>query len=109
MRRWRDCRRQMFADDPFQVRPLARAGSESFGPGAPRVQDVPRRPLLSFPPPAGGVIAETFEDQIPERFGSLDEQRFSQRNPDVVDSQVAAMEVIDVEVYRLFDVLRMIS
>jgi hypothetical protein len=93
MRRWRDRRRQMFADDPFQVCQLASAGSEFVGPGTTGMQDVPRGPLLVSSTSTGVVVAEAVESLIPQRPERANQQRFAERNPDVVDHQVATIEV----------------
>ena len=41
------------------------------------------------------MIAETIDLRIPNRVEEIDEQRFAQRNPDVVNDQIAAMEIMD--------------
>lgn len=52
---------------------------------------------------AGVVISETIDDGIPEGTVSLDQERFAERNPDIVNGEKAAIEVFDSEILCGFD------
>jgi hypothetical protein len=44
------------------------------------------------------VVSKSIYDGIPDRLKTLDEQGFSQRNPNVIDDQVTAPKVGDVQI-----------
>ena len=52
---------------------------------------------------SGIVIAETVDDGVPEGAVFLDEERFAEGDPDVINGQETAEEVFDIEVFGGFD------
>ena len=71
------------------------------------MQHVPTRFHLVPSSAARIVVAEPVDDEVPDGAKAVNQQRLAQRNPNVIDRQVAAKEAGDSQVWGLFDGLRM--
>lgn len=69
------------------------------------VQGVPRRAPLHAASASRVMDAKSVQHRVPQWLIAVDEERFAQRNPDVVYDQVPAAEVLYVEILGLLDAL----
>lgn len=72
-------------------------------PRAARMQNVPWRAVLGCPPPAGIVVAESVNHDIPQRLVPRDQHPFGHPHPNIVKDKEPATEVLCVQVLRLRD------
>src|SRR3990172_11520626 len=70
---------------------------------------VPKRAPAGPPPAARIVFPESVHDEVPDWARVADEDGLAERNPDVLDNQVATPEVSGLEVRRLDDRLGVLS
>ena len=81
---------------------------KSFCPRAPRMQNIPRRLLLSVPPRTWIVVSKSIDKDIPKRLKPLNQQRFSKGNPHVVHNKITTMKIAANEIYGLMDRIAML-
>lgn len=98
------------------VRELLFDVGDGFGPhGASRrplpagMQVIPERAKAVVSSAAGVMIAEAVEFAVPDRTKPRDEQAFTKWDPDIIDGQVASLEVRDRQRTRPLSTSRMLS
>lgn len=78
-------------------------------PLPPRMKHIPGRPLLSIATLTGVMIAEAVNHAIPD-WGELTNQHgLTEWNPNVIDHEVATLEIREVEIPSLFDGFGMLA
>jgi hypothetical protein len=63
------------------------------GPGAARMQHVPRRSLLLIPTGSRIVVAEPVKHCIPDGREPSDKQGFTEWNPNIINDKITTCEV----------------
>ena len=56
-----------------------------------------------MPPAAGVMISKPVDQTVPGGLKHLDEQRFGERNPDILGDEIAAREVGEIQVVHATD------
>ena len=67
------------------------------------MDDVPCRTLLVVTSFSRIVVPEAIEEPIPERRKPRNKQRLAERDPNIINHEIAAHEVFQFEVVRLSD------
>lgn len=77
------------------------AVGEFFGPGTAGVKHIPWGTVLGRAASSGVVISEAVHDDIPYRKIPPDQHSLRHANPYFVDRQIAAREIVYIQVGRL--------
>lgn len=72
------------------------------------MQLIPKRPHPFMATLAGIVIPEALHNLIPKRVESLDQQGFTQSDPDVVNRQIAALKISYPQIVRCLYAFRVL-
>lgn len=80
-----------------------------LGPIPSRMQNVPWRTLLLVPTLARIVIAKPVDYSIPDWHELADHHGFAKGNPDIIDDEIAALEIRQIQVLGLLDGLCMLT
>ena len=65
------------------------------------MQNVPGRAHLIVATLSGVVVAETVHQAVPKWIEGLDEEAFTKRYPDIINHQIAALEILDAQIFGL--------
>jgi len=84
------------------------ARGTAFGPRSSRMKHIPRRALLMVSTLAWVMVAKTIDYSIPDRHEFADEHRLAERNPNIVNHEVATLKIRKVQVLGLLDGLGML-
>src|SRR5208283_5991529 len=69
-----------------------------FRPRSTRMQCVPQWAQATITTSAGIVIAKAFQRLVPHGTEARYEKRFGEGYPNIIDSEIATIEVVDIEV-----------
>ena len=83
---------------PVDIRSRFGPNRASLGPNSPRMQHIPSRAHALVTTLPRIVVPKTVDQVVPDRRELRDHQGLAQGNPDIVNDEKAATEIINAEV-----------